>query len=96
MVTMAAEVDTLTTSPIHWFEEWPTGDLPRTGAVVYTVWHRDGRFIPSRGRALEPTHPARVAYSLPALASPSSAPSSNRRCLDVVLWAALSQECSTA
>ena len=96
MVTMAAEVDTLTTSPIHWFEEWPTGDLPRTGAVVYTVWHRDGRFIPSRGRALEPTHPARVAYSLPALASPSSAPKPNRKCLVLDLSAASSQECSTA
>src|SRR5215203_2287159 len=42
---MAGEIETLTTGPIHWFQEWPTGELPRTGAAVYTIWHRDGRFI---------------------------------------------------
>jgi hypothetical protein len=39
------QVEALTSGPIHWFEHWPTGGLPRTGAVVYTIWDREGRFI---------------------------------------------------
>lgn len=35
----------LTSGPIHWFSEWPTGDVPRSGAVVYTIWNREGAFI---------------------------------------------------
>lgn len=31
--------------PIHWFSDWPTGDIPRSGAVVYTIWNREGSFI---------------------------------------------------
>jgi hypothetical protein len=42
---MTEEVEALTTGPIHWFENWPTGGVPRTGAVVYTIWDREGRFI---------------------------------------------------
>jgi len=30
---------------IHWFSDWPTGDVPRSGAVVYTIWNREGSFI---------------------------------------------------
>jgi hypothetical protein len=30
---------------IHWFREWPTGDVPRAGAIVYTIWDRQGSFI---------------------------------------------------
>ena len=30
---------------LHWFADWPTGDLPKTGAIVYTVWDRDGQFL---------------------------------------------------
>jgi hypothetical protein len=34
----------LTSGPIHWFSDWPIGDVPRSGAVVYTIWDRDGSF----------------------------------------------------
>jgi hypothetical protein len=44
-LSVAEQVEALTTGPIHWFEHWPTGDVPRTGAVVYTIWDRKGRFI---------------------------------------------------
>jgi hypothetical protein len=27
------------------FSSWPNSDVPTFGAGVYTVWHRDGRFI---------------------------------------------------
>ena len=40
-----SEIDSLTSGPIHWFENWPTGGVPRTGAVIYTIWDREGRFI---------------------------------------------------
>jgi hypothetical protein len=39
------ELEALTAGPIHWFEQWPNGEVPRTGAVVYTIWDREGRFI---------------------------------------------------
>jgi len=39
------QLEALTSGPIHWFEHWPTGGVPRTGAVVYTIWDREGRFI---------------------------------------------------
>jgi hypothetical protein len=39
------DIQALTTGPIHWFADWPTGDVPRSGAVVYTVWDRDGRVV---------------------------------------------------
>lgn len=35
----------LTSGAIHWFSDWSTGDVPRTGAVVYTIWNREGFFI---------------------------------------------------
>jgi len=35
----------LLSGPIHWFSDWPTGDVPRSGAVVYTIWNRQGSFI---------------------------------------------------
>ena len=35
----------LTSGPIHWFSDWPTGNVPRSGAVVYTIWNREGSFI---------------------------------------------------
>ena len=30
---------------IHWFSDWSTTDVPRSGAVVYTIWNRQGSFI---------------------------------------------------
>ena len=32
-------------APIHWFEAWPIRDVPQLGAVVYTIWGRDGKFL---------------------------------------------------
>jgi hypothetical protein len=31
--------------PIHWFCDWPTGNLPRAGSLVYTIWNREGAFV---------------------------------------------------
>ena len=38
-------IKALTTSPIRLFADWPTGDVPRSGAVVYTIWNREGSFL---------------------------------------------------
>jgi hypothetical protein len=32
-------------SAIHKFSDWPNREVPRLGAGVYTIWHKDGRFI---------------------------------------------------
>jgi hypothetical protein len=29
----------------HRFSDWPNPEVPRFSAGVYTIWHRDGRFI---------------------------------------------------
>src|SRR4051794_16019577 len=31
--------------PLFWFADWPCGEVPRSGALVYTIWDRSGRFI---------------------------------------------------
>lgn len=31
--------------PISWFSEWPDLNVPRSGALVYTIWRRDGAFM---------------------------------------------------
>ena len=38
-------LEQLINGPIRWFSEWPIGDVPRSGAVVYTIWDRQGSFI---------------------------------------------------
>jgi hypothetical protein len=38
-------IEALGNGPLHWFSEWPTGDVPRAGSLVYTVWDRDGTFV---------------------------------------------------
>lgn len=30
---------------LFWFADWPVAAVPRSGALVYTVWDRSGRFI---------------------------------------------------
>lgn len=35
----------LVNGPIHWFSNWPTGDVPNFGAITYTIWNREGSFI---------------------------------------------------
>ena len=41
----ADPIRALTISPLHLFANWPTGNVPRSGAVVYTIWNREGSFI---------------------------------------------------
>src|SRR3954447_1673350 len=43
--SVPTDVERLFSGPIHWFSDWPTGDVPRHGAVVYTIWDREGRFV---------------------------------------------------
>ncbi len=38
-------IDTLVAGPLHHFRDWPTGNVPRTGAIVYTVWNQDGELV---------------------------------------------------
>jgi len=38
-------ISELEIGPLHWFANWPTGNVPKQGAIVYTVWDRKGRFI---------------------------------------------------
>jgi hypothetical protein len=39
------QLSPLATGPLYWFRDWPNKAVPSFGAGVYTVWHRDGRFI---------------------------------------------------
>jgi hypothetical protein len=39
------QLSSLTSDPIHWFSDWSTANVPRSGAVVYTIWNREGCFI---------------------------------------------------
>ena len=41
-VQLAAD---LTRGPAYSFADWPNPSVPMFGAGVYTIWHRDGRFI---------------------------------------------------
>jgi hypothetical protein len=35
----------LTRGPAYSFAHWPNPLVPKFGAGVYTIWHKDGRFI---------------------------------------------------
>ncbi len=35
----------LTRGPAYSFADWPNPSVPTFGAGVYTIWHKDGRFI---------------------------------------------------
>ena len=35
----------LHTGEIHWFSDWPHSVVPKSGAAVYTIWDRSGRFL---------------------------------------------------
>ena len=35
----------LTRGPAYSFADWPNPLVPKFGAGVYTIWHKDGRFI---------------------------------------------------
>jgi hypothetical protein len=38
-------VSALSDGTLHSFASWPNPSVPTFGAGVYTIWHRDGRFI---------------------------------------------------
>ena len=38
-------IEALTAGSVNWFDDWPTGDVPKRGAIVYTIWNREGCFI---------------------------------------------------
>ena len=42
---MSVLLEELENSPLHWFADWPIAAVPRSGAVVYTVWDRGGQFL---------------------------------------------------
>jgi hypothetical protein len=31
--------------PMHWFSDWPVGEVPQAGSLVYTIWDREKQFI---------------------------------------------------
>jgi hypothetical protein len=37
--------DTLEHGQLFWFADWPIAAVPRSGALVYTVWNRSGQLI---------------------------------------------------
>jgi hypothetical protein len=38
-------IEELGQSTVYSFSDWPNPDVPSFGAGVYTIWHRDSRFI---------------------------------------------------
>jgi hypothetical protein len=43
--SLSVEADRLIDGSINWFSDWPTADVPRSGAVVYTIKSRERSFI---------------------------------------------------
>jgi hypothetical protein len=31
--------------PMHWFSDWPIGEVPQAGSLVYTIWDRSDAFV---------------------------------------------------
>ena len=31
--------------PMHWFSDWPVGEVPQAGSLVYTIWNRSDAFV---------------------------------------------------
>lgn len=40
-----ATAEVLWTGALHAFADWPCGDVPTQGSIVYTVWNRTGAFL---------------------------------------------------
>lgn len=38
-------LDALEHGQLSWFANWPVSAVPRSGALVYTVWNRSGQFV---------------------------------------------------
>ncbi len=58
--------------PMHWFSDWPVGEVPQAGSLVYTIWDRSGLFVyvGISGRSL--TQSTRAKGPLGRLASHAS------------------------
>ena len=41
----ASWLEGLETGPLHRFADWPVAAVPRSGAIVYTVWDGGGRLV---------------------------------------------------
>lgn len=41
----ADSLSALHQGPLHWFSDWPIGDVPSAGSIVYTIWNCAGAFI---------------------------------------------------
>jgi hypothetical protein len=39
------QMSVLADGPLYWFRDWPNEAVPQFAAGVYTIWHRDNRFI---------------------------------------------------
>ena len=42
---MGTLLDPLERGQLFWVSDWPVAAVPRSGAIVYTVWNRAGHFI---------------------------------------------------
>lgn len=31
--------------PMYWLSDWPVGEVPQVGSLVYKIWNRDGLFV---------------------------------------------------
>ncbi|MCP1834165.1 hypothetical protein J2R76_002502 [Bradyrhizobium sp. USDA 4532] len=45
MTLLPKYVGPLADGTAHQFSQWPNQEVPKFGAGVYTIWHRDGRFV---------------------------------------------------
>src|SRR5215467_14693682 len=45
MAVLPEQIAALAEGNAHRFSDWPNPEVPTFGAGVYTIWHRDGRFI---------------------------------------------------
>jgi hypothetical protein len=45
MTLLPEHVSALADGPAHPFSLWPNPEVPKFGAGVYTIWHRNGGFI---------------------------------------------------
>jgi hypothetical protein len=45
MILLPEHVRALAKGIAYQFSQWPNPEVPKFGAGVYTIWHRDGRFI---------------------------------------------------
>lgn len=39
------DIEGLWAGPLHAFADWPCGEVPTNGSIVYTVWNREGTFV---------------------------------------------------